>query len=203
MAREDLALAFALDTIGAAARCPQVRALVVVTDDPRVTHALRAAAQHPPDIEWTGADPVPIDIVPDLPAGGLNAALRHGAAVSLREYGPIGLGALSADLPALRPSELGVVLRAAHGHDVAMVADSSGEGTTLLLARSPAMFKPSFGTGSRARHEADGAAVVGDDMASVRRDVDTLSDLHAALALGVGAATRAETERLLDVDGAA
>lgn len=186
--REDLALAFALDTIGAAMACPEVGAVVVVTDDRRVGGALAATAAQ---------------VVPDGPAAGLNAALRHGAAVALRMQPASRIGALSADLPSLRPTDLGQVLRAASGHDVAMVADLDGSGTTLLLASSAATFDPSFGVGSRSRHVAAGAVVLGENVISLRRDVDTLTDLRAALALGVGPATGAEVARLLGHGGAA
>jgi 2-phospho-L-lactate guanylyltransferase len=187
-AREDLALAFAVDTVDAAIRCPQVRAVVVVTDDPRATRVLAG----------TGAV-----VVPDEPAAGLNAALRHGAAVAIGRHPTCGIGALSADLPALRPGELTGVLRAALRHRMAMVADMHGSGTTLLLARSLAMFHPSFGAESRSRHVAAGAVVVGADARSVRQDVDTLADLRAALGLGVGPATLARTGDLDGLGGAA
>ena len=187
-ARQDLALAFALDTIDAALHCPEVGAVVVVTDDRRVAGALESTA---------------VTVVPDLPAAGLNAAIRHGAGVALRSYPPGGIGALSADLPALRPTDLAAVLRAAEDCDSAMVADVNGSGTTLLLARSATTFTPSFGAGSRGRHVATGAVVLGEDLMSLRRDVDTGADLRAALALGVGAATSAQAARLLSRRGAA
>ena len=201
--REELALAFTLDTISAAVHCREVRAVIVVTDDPRVTGALTVPVQESLSVDPAEVDLANILVVPDLPAAGLNAALRHGAAVALGRHPSSRVGAVSADLPALRPDELGMVLRAADDHEVAMVADWHGAGTTVLLARSSAMFKPSFGVGSRARHVADGAVVLGDDMASVRVDVDTVADLHAALLLGVGAATRAQAQRLIDFGGAA
>ena len=187
-AREDLALAFAVDTIDAAVRCPEVEIVVVVADDPRLTDALRS---------------MPVEVVPDVPAAGLNAALRYGAAVALNSHPASGIGALSADLPALRPRDLGTVLRGAAGHGLAMVADMDGSGTTLLLARAAGSFTPSFGGGSRRRHVAAGAVVLGADRVSLRRDVDTMAHLRSALALGVGAATSAQAPRVLRDDGAA
>ncbi len=187
-AREDLALAFALDTIDAAIRCPEVGTVVVVTDDRRVSGALASTAA---------------TVVPDVPAAGLNVALRYGAGVSLNSYPGFGVGALAADLPALRSTDLAMVLRDAVGHDTAMVADMEGAGTTLLLARSPTTFAPSFGAGSRRRHVAAGAVVLGEDALTLRRDVDTTADLVAALALGVGVATSAQATRLLSHEGLA
>lgn len=180
-ARQDLALAFALDTIGAAVRCPEVGGVVVVTDDPRVAEALA---------------PTTVAVVPDVPGEGLNAALRHGAALALRAHPAAPVGALSADLPALRPTDLAAVLRAARGHDSAMVADMDGSGTTLFLTRSARDFTPSFGAGSRGRHIAAGAVVLGENAISLRCDVDTMPDLDSALGLGVGAATSAQAARL-------
>ncbi|MGH3240911.1 MAG: 2-phospho-L-lactate guanylyltransferase, partial [Spirillospora sp.] len=58
-------------------------------------------------------------------------------------------------------------------------------------------FAPAFGTGSRAAHRARGAREVllpGTD--SVRRDVDTLDDLRAALTLGTGPRTAAVAAEL-------
>ena len=187
-ARRDLALAFALDTIDAAMRCPEVGGVVVVTDDRRVSGALA---------------PTAVTVVPDHPAAGLNAALRHGAGVALSSFPTGSIGALSADLPALRPADLTVVLRAGNGHDTAMVADAQGSGTTVLLARDGRTFSPAFGAGSAGRHVAAGAVIIGADLMSVRRDVDTSADLRAALALGVGTATAALAARLLNRRGAA
>ena len=180
-ARQELALAFAVDTIQAATRCPEVSAVVVVTDDRRVADALASTA---------------VTVVPDLPAAGLNAALRHGARIARHSCPAGGIGALSADLPALRPTDLAAVLRAARGHDSAMVADMDGSGTTLFLTRSARDFTPSFGAGSRGRHIAAGAVVLGENAISLRCDVDTMPDLDSALGLGVGAATSAQAARL-------
>jgi 2-phospho-L-lactate guanylyltransferase len=97
------------------------------------------------------------------------------------------VGALSADLPALRPAELDRVLEAAAAAPNAFVPDAAGIGTTLYTARPGADFSPRFGTDSRARHRESGARELAlDDVPSVRRDVDTIEDLRVALELGVG-----------------
>jgi 2-phospho-L-lactate/phosphoenolpyruvate guanylyltransferase len=97
------------------------------------------------------------------------------------------VGALSADLPALRPGELDRVLQAASDAPNAFLADAAGIGTTLYTARPDAGFTPAFGGPSRARHRDGGARELAlADVASVRRDVDTIEDLRAALELGVG-----------------
>ncbi|WP_067793718.1 2-phospho-L-lactate guanylyltransferase [Actinomadura formosensis] len=180
--REALALAVAADTVAAALRCDRVRDVIVVTDDP-----LPAA-----DLAALGAR-----VVPDVPDAGLNPALVHGAGRG-RELSPdAGVGALSADLPALRPDELARVLDAAARVPEAFVPDAAGVGTTLYTARPGVPFSPAFGGASRAAHRARGAREIllpGTD--SVRRDVDTPGDLRAALALGTGPRTAAIASRL-------
>ncbi len=73
----------------------------------------------------------------------------------------------------------------------AFVADAEGTGTTLLVAAPGVTLDPRFGGGSAARHAASGAAALDGEWPGLRRDVDTPADLAAALALGVGPATRA------------
>jgi 2-phospho-L-lactate/phosphoenolpyruvate guanylyltransferase len=170
--RERLALAIATDTVSAVLRSSRVQGVVVVTDDP-------VAA---PELAALGAI-----IVPDEPDSGLNPALVHGAAEARRLAPASAVGALSADLPSLRPDELDRVLEAASSTPNAFVPDAAGIGTTLYTARPDAGFFPAFGGLSRARHRDGGARELAlDDVPSVRRDVDTIEDLRAALELGVG-----------------
>jgi 2-phospho-L-lactate/phosphoenolpyruvate guanylyltransferase len=180
--REALALAVAADTVTAALRSDRVRGVVVVTDDPLAAHELAALGAM---------------IVPDEPDSGLNPALSYGAGVARRAFPDTGVGALSADLPALRSAELTRVLDAAADAPLAFVPDALDVGTTLYAARPGTDFSPAFGTDSRLRHRAQGARELAlEDIASVRRDVDTLEDLRAALALGLGPRTAAVAARL-------
>jgi 2-phospho-L-lactate guanylyltransferase len=175
--RPELALAFAQDTVAAALSCPEVARVLVVTDDPAAAAELAAL----------GADPVP-----DSPGAGLNAALAHGAELARSRYGAGRVAAISADLPALRPGELGRVLSAAGAYPRAFLADTQRIGTTLLAAAPGSALAPRFEGGSRLRHAASGAhELTLDDVPSVRRDVDTPDDLRAALALGAGVRTSA------------
>jgi 2-phospho-L-lactate/phosphoenolpyruvate guanylyltransferase len=184
--RRALALAFAADTVAAALACPDVAQVVVVTDEPDAAERLAAA----------GAV-----VVSDEPDAGLNPALVHGAAEATRLLPGCGVGALSADLPALRPAELTRALRAAPAESACFVRDAEGSGTTLLLARRAHLFVPAFGSGSAAAHlrlgarELDEAGSAG-ALASLRRDVDTADDLRAARAMGLGPATAAALTRL-------
>ncbi|WP_369364152.1 2-phospho-L-lactate guanylyltransferase [Streptomyces sp. CG4] len=181
--RPGLALAFAQDTVAAAVACTAVSDVAVVTDDELAARELAALGAR---------------IVPDTPAGGLNAALAHGAAV-VREMRPrTPIAALNADLPALRPSELAVVLGAAAEFPRAFLADAAQLGTTLLAAGPDAELRPEFGLDSRSRHRASGARELElAEVDSVRQDVDTGDDLRSALALGVGPYTAATSAGLL------
>ncbi|WP_067461523.1 2-phospho-L-lactate guanylyltransferase [Actinomadura macra] len=180
--RRDLALALAADTVAAALRCPRVGDVIVVTDDPLPAAELAALGAR---------------IVPDEPDAGLNPALVYGAGRG-RELSPnTGTGALSADLPALRPEELAHVLDAAALVPEAFVPDASGTGTTLYTARPGVPFSPAFGADSRTAHRARGAReLLLPATDSVRRDVDTPEDLRAALALGAGPRTTTIASRL-------
>ena len=179
--RADLALAFAADTVGAALRTPAVAGVVAVTDDPAAAELL----------ELIGAL-----VVTDEPDAGLNPALVHGAAVAARRHPGAGIGALSADLPALRPAELELALALAAGHGCAVVADARGDGTTVYLAARAAHFAPAFGSGSLRAHVSLGARSLGGGLASLRRDVDTPADLAEAVRLGVGPHTAAVVARM-------
>ncbi|MFE9682446.1 2-phospho-L-lactate guanylyltransferase [Streptomyces sp. NPDC002701] len=180
--RPGLALAFAQDTVAAALACPEVADVAVVTGDALAGRELAALGAR---------------IVPDEPGGGLNAALRH-AATAVRAHRPrTPLAALNADLPALRPPELARVLTAAAQFPRAFLADAAGFGTTLLASSADRELLPAFGTDSRARHRASGAAeLLLTEVDSVRQDVDTGADLRAALALGVGPRTASAVQRL-------
>ncbi|WP_084704064.1 2-phospho-L-lactate guanylyltransferase [Phaeacidiphilus oryzae] len=175
--RPELALAFALDAVSAALSCPEVRRVVVVTDDPRAA----------PELVRLGAA-----VVPDEPGAGLNEALAHGAREARSLGVARGVAVMSADLPALRADELGRVLRAAEAHPRAFLADAHGIGTTLLAASAAGVpLEPAFGGESRARHRRSGAVELAPagGAASVRLDVDTAEDLAAAERLGVGPRT--------------
>jgi 2-phospho-L-lactate/phosphoenolpyruvate guanylyltransferase len=170
--RGELALALACDTATAVLSCDLAARVIVITDDPAARTALAELGAL---------------VIPDEPGDGLNAALRFGAAHVSSRWPGSGLAALSADLPALRPAEIGRALRAASAWPSAFVADAAGDGTTLYAAAPGVAFRPAFGLGSRARHAAGGAAEL--DLAGVpglRRDVDTPADLRGAAGLGLG-----------------
>jgi 2-phospho-L-lactate/phosphoenolpyruvate guanylyltransferase len=170
----DLVLAMAQDTVAASVACPTVAEVLVVTDDPVASGALASLGAR---------------VVSDAPAAGLNPALAHGASLAAPGR-PV--AALAADLPALRPSELGAALRAAsHMPDRGFVVDAAGSGTTMLAARPGVPLDPRFGAGSARAHQESGARRLDGDWPTLSRDVDTLTDLIEAGRLGLGARTAA------------
>lgn len=176
---EELALALARDTVAAAVRRAEV---LVVSDDPTAGPALAALGAR---------------VVPDAPSRGLNEALEYGATLAGAPRRRV--GALTADLPALRPDDLARVLAAAAGTR-AYVADAAGTGTTVLLAGPGGKLDPRFGPGSALAHAASGARRLAAPP-GVRRDIDTMADLRAARALGLGRYTAALLDCRADVVG--
>lgn len=167
----DLVLALLLDTVTAAASADGVRRVLVICEDERIPVALRG----------TG-----VECVDERGLPGLNAALSFGAEL-MREPGGT-VGALQADLPALRAAELAAAVAEAGGRR-AFCADRPDTGTTLLLAAPGEPLDPRFGPGSAAAHAGTGAARVGVTQASLRCDVDTDGDLAVAAGLGLGPRT--------------
>jgi 2-phospho-L-lactate guanylyltransferase len=124
---------------------------------------------------------------------GLNRALGYGAAL-LAEQGCTMVVACVGDLPALSSGSVRRVTDAATWPR-SFVADVSGVGTTMLVARE-SVLDPHFQGHSAAAHRASGAVpltdeVLGSPVADARRDVDTEIDLSAAYRLGLGRATAA------------
>jgi 2-phospho-L-lactate guanylyltransferase len=180
--RESVALAMAADTVAAAVACEAVGDVVVVSDDTTIRAEARAL----------GAE-----VIADWPNAGLNKALSAGAEHAAARWPGRGLAALTADLPALSAAELAVALAAASAVTQAFVADAAGSGTTLYTAVPGAEFRPRFGPQSRMRHRQAGAVeldVTG--IPGLRRDVDTLADLHSAALIGLGSRTRSARESI-------
>ncbi|PWV85674.1 2-phospho-L-lactate guanylyltransferase [Prauserella marina] len=187
-----LVLALASDTLLAATEAAGVRRVLVVGSDPKPLAELRALG-----VEVVGEDEPAAGgegNVRGNPADtGLNAALRLGERL-LRADDPGGIvGALQADLPALRASELSAAIEEADGRR-AFTADRHGTGTTLLLSSNGGALDPRFGAGSAASHERSGATPLGLAAPSLRGDVDTAADLEHARLIGLGKRTTAVLE---------
>ncbi|WP_296607094.1 2-phospho-L-lactate guanylyltransferase [Nocardioides sp.] len=173
--RRALAEAFALDTVSACVAAGTVAQVLVVTDDVQVASAVA-------DLGAAG--------LPDGVSGDLNGTLRQAAAEAARRWPHLLPVALCADLPALRADDLDATLGRILTPHPWFVPDAAGVGTTMYAA-SCEEFDPRFGPGSRAEHRLAGAHELTDVPASVRRDVDDLDDLRAAMALGLGPHTAA------------
>ncbi|ONH50853.1 2-phospho-L-lactate guanylyltransferase [Frankia sp. CcI49] len=215
--RGALALAMALDTTAAIldVDAEVVGSVIVVTDDPSAREALADLAKAYPTATSTStsaAVAVDVDlhrpgrpdgsvgrvgrllVAADEPRSGLNPAFAHAAALARRLHPGWGTAALSADLPALRPQELRRALTVAPSTGHAVLADAVGTGTVLLSAAPGTELRPRFGSGSFRAHRDAGATdltgLLRDQVPGLRRDVDTVSDLADARALGLGPATR-------------
>jgi 2-phospho-L-lactate/phosphoenolpyruvate guanylyltransferase len=179
--RSRLALAMAADTVAAALRADSVATVLVVTDDAVVR-----------DVVW-GLGAV---VLADVPGAGLNEALGYGAGYARQRWPSRGVCAVAGDLPAMRPAELAAALRAATELGEAFVPDADGTGTALYAATPGSAFRPRFGPASRRRHLDGGAAeIASGNLTGLRRDVDTVDDLRAATAIGLGPRTRAELDQ--------
>jgi 2-phospho-L-lactate guanylyltransferase len=172
--RQELAAAFATDTVTALLACEVVARVLVVTDDHLLAGTLRGI----------GAEVIP-DGTTDL-----NGTLVQ-AAVEMHRRAPfLWLAAVCADLPALRPQELAAASASAHRSRMSFVSDQDAVGTTAVFAPGLEEFRPSFGSGSRAQHLQAGAFEIdADGVPGLRRDVDDPAALSEALRLGVGART--------------
>jgi 2-phospho-L-lactate guanylyltransferase len=180
----ELVLALASDTLAAATSAPGVRRVLVVATDPGTLDGLRRLG-----VEIT-LEPAVTGTTGITGITGLNAALRHGESLLRRDDPAAMIGALQADLPALRADELAAALAEASGRR-AFSADRQGTGTTLLLSAPGAPLDPRFGVGSADAHAQSGALALQLAAPSLRSDVDTPGDLNHACSLGVGKHTAA------------
>jgi 2-phospho-L-lactate/phosphoenolpyruvate guanylyltransferase len=167
--RDVLATAFALDAATACLATPSVRQVLVVTDDARFAAKLSAL----------GCASIPDGVSYDL-----NGSLTLAAVEASRRWPDLLPVAICADLPCLTPDDLEVALAQKPGRP-RFVADTTGDGTTLYTAPLEE-FAPEFGFRSAALHAEAGAWPIEGELAGLRRDVDDVSDLEAAVRLGLG-----------------
>jgi 2-phospho-L-lactate guanylyltransferase len=186
--RRVLAEAMVTDVLTALRRARHVDGVVVVTSE----HAAEAIAR------GHGADSIS-----EAGDGGHNPAAERGVAWAL-ERGARRVLLVPGDCPALAPKQLDELLgpRPAPGPEVVLVPDRHGTGTNALVLTPPGVIAPSFGPGSRVRHEAAaeaaGARFRIAEPPSLVLDIDTAEDfdiLRAALDDRVGGA--AHTRGLL------
>jgi 2-phospho-L-lactate guanylyltransferase len=173
----------ALDTLRALAEAlPHV---VVVSAQPALASGLARAG-------------IRAEVVMEPPQSGMNAALAYGAD-RLRTAGITTVLACVGDLPALRVASVLRVVDASAGFPRTFLPDSSGVGTTMVVANDRQL-DPHFQGRSAARHRASGAValteeLLGEPLADARHDVDTEVDLVTVIGLGVGPDTTALVDR--------
>lgn len=170
--RRALARAMALDTIDAARASGHE--VVVVTGDAELAASVRLLG---------------VRVCDEGDARGLEAAVAVGIdSIDAGKPRAVLLG----DVPALRPDDLAAALTLASAHPRAVVSDAEGTGSTLVTAAPGEPWTSAFGDGSHARHVALGCfALEIPDASTLRRDVDTEAQLHAAAELGLGPRTAA------------
>lgn len=169
--------AFARDVITAAADCPQVGSIALVSPDPRVMGLAEACG-------CLG--------IPETESEGINDAITYARSTL---PGDTRAAAILGDLPCLDGQSLSTVLVAAEEHVTSFVPDTTGTGTTIWCTSDPAA-RSHFGHHSRAKHRMAEAIELGVGQTSpawarARRDVDTDIDLWDAGRLGLGPATSA------------
>lgn len=174
-----LARAFLEDVLDAVSCVPCIRRTIVATHDDEVTavaHAHGALA------------------IDDAGYPGINPAVAQ--AMDFRLPGT-GVAALVSDLPWLTPDALDLALGLGSGHDVCIVPDLEGTGTTLWMAASVDGLPARFGPDSRRAHERSGAVDLvrahpdaADDLRPARSDADTALALRESDGLLLGAHTR-------------
>ena len=186
--RRALAEAMLTDVLTALRRARRVDRVVVVTSE----HAADALAR--------AHDALAIR---DPSEPGHNPAAAEGVRWAV-EQGARRVLLVPGDCPALDPAEVDDLLLAHPGSDrrVTIVPDRHGTGTNALVLCPPHAIAPSFGPGSRARHEEAARAAGAEwriaEPPSLVLDVDTIEDLgvlRAALDARTGGA--AHTRGLL------
>jgi len=184
--RRALAEAMVTDVLTALRRASSIDAVVVVTGEGGAQNLARAY-----DAEYIDDDD-----------RGHSHAARAGVDWAL-ERGFERVLLVPGDCPALKPADVDALVGAgAAAPAITVVPDRHGTGTNALLLSPPDVIAPSFGPGSRERHEdaahAGGAECAVTEVASLVLDVDTAEDLQAlrdALAERTGGA--AHTRGLL------
>lgn len=170
--RPRVALAFARDTVEAALGCDAVAGVTVTTGDPAAVAAFADSGAR---------------VFEDQDSTNLNVAISLAAQGVPQLRGASHVAVLLGDLPALRSTALGRALELADEKLSSFVPDAHGSGTTLLCAHGASVLQPHFGFASARAHAAVGAVALRDaGLVSLRRDVDDVDDLLAALQLGVG-----------------
>lgn len=114
-------------------------------------------------------------VLPD--AGTLLSSLRRAQMWASHHRRKCPIATLPADLPMLTSTTLDEALSACDGLDRAFFADRSGEGTTLVTARTPEELTFAYGPGSASHHRRLGLNEITGEWHGLRDDVDTALEL--------------------------
>ena len=189
--RQALAQAMFADVLNSLRHVDEIEAIAVVTRD-RTAEATALASE--------------ANVVWDQQETGQSAAAAAGFAHALAGGFERAL-LVPGDTPLLDPAELSGLLARAEEAELGavIVPDRHGTGTNALLLHPPDAIEPSFGPGSRKRHEglaeAAGLSFEVDPLPSLLVDVDTPEDLSEVATLveerrGLGAQTQGALRQL-------
>lgn len=176
-----LAKAFLGDVITAAQRTELVTNVLVTSSDPAVEQAayefnasFLPERSHPPADLNHWAD--------------LNSAISDAIAYAFGSLASQLVAVVPADLAAMRSASLQSAIEIASEHTCpSLIADHDNVGTTFLAMYQTELITPQFGAHSAAAHRLSGARDISRYVApDMRQDIDSFTDLQAALALGLG-----------------
>lgn len=178
--RQALADAFARDTVAAVQRDLPEAPVVVVSADASVRAWAAEAGCRTVDDDGAGLD------------AAVAVGLAEAAATGAR-WGAVLLG----DHPAIAAAELARALDVLVAAAPSLLPDADGTGTALLVLDLAPGARPStrFGEGSAAAHRDLGYREIALDSPGLRTDVDDAGSLAAAVAVGLGPASRAALAR--------
>jgi 2-phospho-L-lactate/phosphoenolpyruvate guanylyltransferase len=164
--REALAQAMFSDVLTAARRTREFDEIAVITADRSAESAARGHG---------------VVVLADTLQQGQSPAAQIGIRHAIA-HGFERVALIPGDTPLVRPSDLAGLLSRSHP-GVTIVPDRHGTGTNALVLTPPDAIEPSFGPGSRRRHEQlardAGAECRIAEPPSLALDVDTIEDLAA------------------------
>lgn len=186
LTRRALAAAMVSDVLAALRRTQEIDEVTLVTPEPAADGICRAHGasllRERADLGYDGAVH-PGAQRPLVAERGYNGAARAGIRRALDD-GAERVLLMPGDCPLLDPAELSALLRhPAPARSVIIIPDRHGAGTNGLLLSPPEAIDPSFGPGSRERHEhaaaQNGVPCSVLELPSCMLDVDTADDIDA------------------------
>ncbi|MDX6231851.1 MAG: 2-phospho-L-lactate/phosphoenolpyruvate guanylyltransferase [Nocardioidaceae bacterium] len=175
--RASLARAFSLDVLSVLVQSETAAQVVIVTDEPACATL---------DVASTV---VVVSQGADRSVRGRAGAIGLGVRWAMRHRAGSPVVAISPDLPSLTVTSFDDSLDLLSRHALSYVRNADESGTTLIYAREPSLLNLTLGRRKALQHKSCHQAACPEVDPRVRRDVDTIADLRAALALGVGPET--------------